>query len=260
MPCTADYLNDLVVQKKALANSLKQKGVAASESETLNTLIPKLDKLSEQAKRDFADILQNFGERNVYTSMFLRLPNIEIIRYFNYDLNCRMCESMFGFCATDTTLYPDGLDLTEFLKECGISLVWGNTGILKSSSMFASSRITRVPPLFLSSINTTAYVFENCSMLKTIDGLKFDGQANSTSFFKNCSSLENITFNGKWQAYITLSDSPLLTRASMLSLFSAMADYSLSSSGKSATLGSVNLAKLSDADKAIATQKNWTLT
>ena len=54
MPCTADYLNDLVVQKKALANSLKQKGVAASESETLNTLIPKLDELSEQAKRKFA--------------------------------------------------------------------------------------------------------------------------------------------------------------------------------------------------------------
>lgn len=42
MPTIADQLNELVKQKKALANNIKQKGVDASESETLNTLVPKV--------------------------------------------------------------------------------------------------------------------------------------------------------------------------------------------------------------------------
>lgn len=42
MATTTDYLNQIIAQKKALAENLKSKGIEASDSEKLNTLVPKV--------------------------------------------------------------------------------------------------------------------------------------------------------------------------------------------------------------------------
>ena len=88
MPTTADYLNDLVAQKKALAENLNTKGVSASQSETLNTLVPKVLEISgegggdsgsydegytdgKQAQYDeFWDGYQQDGKRSHYINAF----------------------------------------------------------------------------------------------------------------------------------------------------------------------------------------------
>ena len=49
-PTTADYLQELTNQKKALANNLVEKGVEASESEKFNTLVPKVLDIQSGAK------------------------------------------------------------------------------------------------------------------------------------------------------------------------------------------------------------------
>ena len=56
---------------------------------------------------------------------------------------------------------------------------------------------------------------------------------------------------------LNLSSCPLLTKESILNVFNKAAN--VKSSSKTLTLGSTNLSKLTDAEKAIATNKGWVL-
>ena len=104
-------------------------------------------------------------------------------------------------------------------------------------------------------------MFSNCTALHTIEKLTFPtGQAVWTGWFSGCGALENISFAGIIaHGGLDLSESPKLTRESMLSLFGCLADKTGTSGTFRITLGAANLAKLTDGDKAIATGKGWTL-
>lgn len=62
MPTTAQYLNELISQKKALANNITAKGVAASESEKFNTLVPKVAQIEELKGEE--KVLDNITQYN----------------------------------------------------------------------------------------------------------------------------------------------------------------------------------------------------
>lgn len=62
MPTTTQYLNELISQKKALANSITAKGVAASESEKFNTLVPKVAQIEELKGEE--KVLDNITQYN----------------------------------------------------------------------------------------------------------------------------------------------------------------------------------------------------
>lgn len=259
LPTTAEYLQDLVEQKNALADKIADGGISADRGERLNTLVPKIDELYDEAQRAFADHVQNHGKRQYYSSMFFGFDNLEFLRKFRYDLYCFGATSMFNSTGGDTELYPDGFDLVEILKDAGISLTWRSDGIAEASSMFYKSRVSHIPPIKISGLNTLTYVFYGCSCLKTIDSLNNGILSSTTGWFTGCTALENITFEGKWQATVDLSDCPL-TLESIMSLLNILVDKtSVTSYTYKITLGTDNLAKLTDEQKALATEKNWTL-
>lgn len=69
-PTTADYLQELVNQRKALANNLSEKGVEASEEETFNTLVPKVLDI-DNSEEIYTELLSmTFGEDSLITSTF----------------------------------------------------------------------------------------------------------------------------------------------------------------------------------------------
>ncbi|MBO5955586.1 MAG: hypothetical protein J6Q10_02165, partial [Clostridia bacterium] len=59
----------------------------------------------------------------------------------------------------------------------------------------------------------------------------------------------------------SVSDSKKLSYDSLMSIINALKDYSTDTSGTTytVTLGTTNLAKLTNEEKAIATQKGWSL-
>jgi hypothetical protein len=59
MATTADYLNELIEQKNDLAIRLIEKGVEASTSETLETLIPKVSDIESGGGEVNQDALYN---------------------------------------------------------------------------------------------------------------------------------------------------------------------------------------------------------
>lgn len=74
--------------------------------------------------------------------------------------------------------------------------------------------------------------------------------------FNGCSSLETIHMINV-NANLNISSSTKFTREALLEIIGNL--KAQTSGNKTLTMGETNLAKLTDEDKAIATNKGWTL-
>ena len=102
-------------------------------------------------------------------------------------------------------------------------------------------------------------MFSYCKNLKTIPTLTVTASTDFTSTFNGCSALENITFDGViGTTGISFSGCPLLTHDSLMSIINAL--ETKTSGTFKITLGSTNLAKLTDEEKLIITNKGWQVT
>lgn len=118
-----------------------------------------------------------------------------------------------------------------------------------------------------------AFMFCNCSSLVTIPKLylsktveQYYDENNMATYacfykaFSGCTNLENITIQGYIYHTISFNGCNKLTHESLMSIINALAHFSSSSKVyRYCQLGSANLAKLTDEEKAIATNKGWTL-
>lgn len=117
-----------------------------------------------------------------------------------------------------------------------------------------------VPALKTDTVTSFSNCFVNCRALHTIESINLSSASAVTNMFLNCESLTNIIFEGSIKkSGLSLSATDLLTVDSLMSAINALYDYSSSSSTYKITFGTVNLGKLSDEQKAIATDKGWTL-
>ena len=112
-----------------------------------------------------------------------------------------------------------------------------------------------------SKANSFYFMCANCFSLITIDALDFDNATNILGIFNGCYSLQNIdeVRNIKITG-LTFSNSSL-NHETLLRILNALYDYSIQELEEphQLTLGNINLNKLTDEEKAIATEKGWTL-
>lgn len=124
--------------------------------------------------------------------------------------------------------------------------------------MFYSSPITDTKVGIYAPTTNIAYCFRD-SAVKTIRLLNVHESTEYSYAFTGCEDLENITIGGTIGKAVSFSPCTKLTHDSLMSIISALKDYSGSGTTVTLTLGSKNLAKLTDAEKQIATGKGWTL-
>lgn len=110
-------------------------------------------------------------------------------------------------------------------------------------------------------------VFYGCTSLKTVylpssiitaTNSSLTSTSSSYYAFYNCTALENVQLGQDWNMSLRLNVSNNLTVDSMVAMFNSLKDLT-GDTAKTLTLGSTNLAKLTDEQKLIATNKNWTL-
>ena len=110
-------------------------------------------------------------------------------------------------------------------------------------------------------------IFDGCKALKyaylpssitTATNNSLTATSNSYYTFYNCTALEDVQLGQDWNMSLRLNVSNNLTVDSMVAMFNSLKDLTRDTA-KTLTLGSTNLAKLTDEQKAIATNKNWTL-
>ena len=99
------------------------------------------------------------------------------------------------------------------------------------------------------------------SKVETIDKfiVRDDGKNTFYNAFLGAQALANIVFEGVIGNDISFVACSKLTHDSIMSVINCLMDYAGSGTTKTLSLGSTNLAKLTDEEKAIATQKGWTL-
>lgn len=171
--------------------------------------------------------------------------------------------------------FKDGGDITE-IPDLSFDIannlgdfVWLSTDIVKVgminapnntslSRTFAGTNITEAGLTNTNKVNMFYQTFNGCKNLVTINGvLDFSACTNASQCFNNCTALETVRFvENTIGLALDFSSCKALTHDSLLSILNGLktVDTQLT-----LTLGDTNLAKLTDEEKAIATNKNWAL-
>ena len=100
--------------------------------------------------------------------------------------------------------------------------------------------------------------FQNCASLTSLtlpDGFGQNATIMGNCFY-NCKALTTITGNPNFKVSFNLLSSTELTHDSLMVIINGLQTVTET---QTLTLGSTNLAKLTDAEKKVATDKGWTL-
>ena len=123
-------------------------------------------------------------------------------------------------------------------------------------TMFLGCRkLTTIPQLDTSNVTSMGEMFSGCTGLTSIPELNASRSTYFSYMFKDCTSLTSIGMYG-FRYSIDISQTALEHDAIVAFLNQAGTAYN---SSQTITMGSAKLALLSDEEKAIATNKHWTL-
>lgn len=143
-----------------------------------------------------------------------------------------------------------GTSLDNALKSLDFSKVTA------MSSMFESCpNLISIPQIDTSNVTRMDSMFNNCYSLTTVPQLDTSNVTRMGSMFYNCRELKEIHMTGMKESF-SISSSTKFTESALVEILNNLAPVT---STKKLTMGSTNLAKLTDEEKAIATNKGWTL-
>lgn len=206
----------------------------------------------DKGELDFWNNFTNSGRRQNYYFAFMN-TNFEgkVIPDGLCKPRTRLHSMFYQYNGTEL---PKGIDCIDFDTTRDVAF--------HAQAMFQYSYyLKNVYDMGIQPQKSYANTFGNCSALETIEALRSDDDTIWNKTFSECTSLTNLTIVGTiGRNGFNVSECPL-THDSLMSIINALVDYSEDVSGTSwvCTLGSVNLAKLTDAEKAIATERGWTL-
>lgn len=120
------------------------------------------------------------------------------------------------------------------------------------------SQITAISSIDISRVRNVQYLFIGCPRLDSVSMLNCSNVVYTDGMFSGCTKLRNLGGFLNLSVNLNLSDSPLLTVESLMNVINNLKDLT-GSTAHTLTLGATNLAKLTDEQKAVATNKNWVL-
>ena len=127
--------------------------------------------------------------------------------------------------------------------------------------MFYETSITHIPTIDTSSVTATLDRTFYGSSIITIDKVIVPSTAKFSTFMY-CVNLEHVIFEGViGQNGLKVDSCTKLDHESLMSIINCLEDKTADTSGTQwvVTLGATNLGKLTDEEKAIATERGWTL-
>ena len=148
-------------------------------------------------------------------------------------------------------------DLVAICEEQGITMDFSNA--TRFENTFYGTKFTRIGVVGATNATVTSSMFAYSSVLKTIDKIIMaEVTVLANNAFSGCTALENITFDGVINTNVRLANSSKLSNASIQSIIDHLKDLT-GATAKTITLHNDVGAKLTDAQKASASAKNWTL-
>lgn len=188
---------------------------------------------------------------------FLDLTNVpDISSFFAFCYSLRDFKYSKGFNIANSI---DGL-FSYCVNLSGNIIIDAPNATSAGSTFYLCRRISEIK-FNTEKIISYGQMVNGCSVLESIFNLNL-GETSSVQYspFGNCHNLTNITFadGSIINNSISFQNSTKLTVDSILNILNILKDLTGSTSA-TLTLGAENLAKLTDEQKAIATNKNWVL-
>lgn len=171
--------------------------------------------------------------------------------------------SMFRNCKKLTTIPAmntgNVTNVTSMFYDCYAltAIPQFDTSKVKNMSymFYECVKLNTIPRLDTSNVVNTSLMFYRCMNLTTVPQLDMSKVTDTNGMFGYCSNIESIHMTGMKVSF-SISDSTRFTRGALVEILNNLATVTTS---PTLTMGSTNLAKLTDADKAIATGKGWKL-
>ena len=173
-------------------------------------------------------------------------------------------DKMFNYCSNITTV-----PLFDTSNVTNMSQMFGDCTRLTTIPLFDTSKVTNmnfmfqscgslttVPQFDTSKVTNMFSMFNGCQSLTTVPQFDTSNVTNMSNMFNYCSKLEAIHMINI-NADIVISYSKKFTREALLEIIGNL--KAQTSGSKTLTMGATNLAKLTEADKKIATDKGWVL-
>ena len=124
------------------------------------------------------------------------------------------------------------------------------------SSMFSKCyRLTTIPQLNTGNVNDMSSMFSYCYNIETIPQLDVSNVTDASNMFFQCNILKYILMIGMKVSF-NISSSTKFEESDLVTILNNLATVTTT---QTLTMGATNLAKLTDEEKAIATNKGWTL-
>ena len=205
----------------------------------------------------------------------------DLIHYSDTE-NVTDMSNTFGSCSNLTTIpllnTSKVTDMNSTFRNCGnlttIPLL-DTSKVTNMSNMFAYSHHISIPQLNTSNVTNMSYMFDSCGFMETIPLLNTSKATNMMGMFNGCTRLNsvpeldvsnvtrmNYVFNScpnlksilmtNIGVDLNISASTKFEREDLLVILNNLKTVT---SSKTLTMGATNLAKLTDEDKAIATNK-----
>ena len=134
--------------------------------------------------------------------------------------------------------------------------VLNTSNVTNMLNMFRNCiNLITIPELNTSNVSNMRNMFSDCPSITTIPALDVSNVNDMGSIFYSCRNLTEIHMTGMKVSF-DIHYSTKFTREALVEILNNLATVT---STKTLTMGSTNLAKLTNEDKAIATNKGWTL-
>ena len=167
------------------------------------------------------------------------------------------CTRLTSVPLFDTSKVTNMVSMFENCENLTSVPLFDTSNVTSISSMFRyCSSLVSVPQFDTSKVTGMSFTFNGCSRLVSIPQFDISNVEYTSSMLSGCSNLETIHMINI-NADLNISSSTKFTREALLEIIGNL--KSQTSGNKTLTMGSTNLAKLTDEDKAIATNKGWTL-
>lgn len=219
--------------RQHLAETLRYKGVATTDEETLTSLVDKVALVDSTSGMNQIRNGYQLFRGNTTMTVF---PEFDTVSFDSMYQMCYGCTALERVPALDTSNVANMM-----------------------YAFYGCTNLQEIGGLDTSRLTSASELFHGCKNLRRIGGVldfsKVTSKIDTT--FVSCLSLEEVEFAGEIRVDIAMNGCPKLTEASLLSLLNALAP---NDSGKICNIGTRNIIKLTAAQQSIATDKGWTLT
>jgi len=219
--------------RQRLAGTLRDKGVATTDDESMAVLIGKV-----------ALVDSTSGMNQIRNGYQLFKGNTTMAAFSTFDT--ASFDSMYQMCYGCTAL-----ERVPTLDTSNVANMM--------YAFYGCTNLQEIGGLDTSRITSASEMFHGCKNLRKIGGRldfsKVTSKIDTT--FVSCSALETVIIDGPVDVDIAVNGCPKLTVESLVFLLNALSG---TGNGKTCNIGAKNLAKLNAIQKAIATDKGWTLT